>query len=325
MSGFVGVVDLLNEQRIQRMAITATTERAAVTVPPRRRWQGISWTAWFWVAPALILLGVFFIWPLINTIWLSLQNADSTVFVGLKNYTLIFTSPNLLDVLKNNLLWLVVATILTVGLGLVIAVLVDRVRIESIIKSAIFIPMAISFVGAGVIWRFMYIYEPANTTQIGLLNAVLSIFHIGPQVWTINEAINNFALIAVYVWMWTGFSMVIISAALKGIPDDVIEAAKIDGASRLTMFWRVTIPMIAPTLSVVTITMLINILKIFDVVYVMTGGNYHTSVVAMEFYNQLFNFSNFGLGSAFAVLLTIVILPVMYLNIRRLRAEEGMR
>jgi alpha-glucoside transport system permease protein len=262
---------------------------------------------------------------LINTIWLSLQNADSTVFVGLKNYTLIFTSPNLLDVLKNNLLWLVVATILTVGLGLVIAVLVDRVRIESIIKSAIFIPMAISFVGAGVIWRFMYIYEPANTTQIGLLNAVLSIFHIGPQVWTINEAINNFALIAVYVWMWTGFSMVIISAALKGIPDDVIEAAKIDGASRLTMFWRVTIPMIAPTLSVVTITMLINILKIFDVVYVMTGGNYHTSVVAMEFYNQLFNFSNFGLGSAFAVLLTIVILPVMYLNIRRLRAEEGMR
>jgi alpha-glucoside transport system permease protein len=309
------------------MATTATTESAVLQAPPRRQQkaEGPSWTAWFWIAPALILLGVFFIWPLIDTFILSLQNKDSTTFVGLRNYKTIFTDPDLLDVIKNNLLWLVVATTLTVGLGLLVAVLVDRVRIESIIKSALFIPMAISFVGAGVIWRFMYIYEPANTTQIGLLNAILSIFHIPPQTWTINEAFNNFALIAVYVWMWTGFSMVIISAALKGIPDDIIEAAKIDGASRLTMFWRVTVPMIAPTLGVVTTTMVINILKIFDVVYVMTGGNYHTSVVAMEFYNQLFNFGNYGISSALAVLLTIVILPVMVINIRRLRAEERAR
>lgn len=309
------------------MATTATTERAVLKAPPRprRKAEGFSWTAWFWIAPALILLGVFFIWPLIDTFILSLQNKDSTTFVGLRNYRTIFTDPDLLDVIKNNLLWLVVATALTVGLGLLVAVLVDRVKIESIIKSALFIPMAISFVGAGVIWRFMYIYEPANTTQIGLLNAILSIFRIPPQTWTINEAYNNFALIAAYVWMWTGFSMVIISAALKGIPDDVIEAARIDGASRLTMFWRVTMPMIAPTLGVVTTTMIINILKIFDVVYVMTGGNYHTSVVAMEFYNQLFNFGNFGISSALAVLLTIVILPVMVINIRRLRAEERTR
>lgn len=307
------------------MATIATTERAAVAVPPRPKRRSVSWSAWLWIAPAVVLLGVFFIWPFIDTVWLSLNNADSTAFVGLKNYGLIFTSQNLLIVLRNNLIWLVFATILTVGLGLVVAVLVDRVRIESIIKSALFIPMAISFVGAGVIWRFMYIYEPANQTQIGLLNAFLSLFHIPPQAWTINEAINNFALIAVYVWMWTGFSMVIISAALKGIPDEIIEAAKIDGASRLTMFWRVTIPMIAPTLAVVTTTMLINILKIFDVVYVMTGGNYNTSVVAMEFYNQEFNFGNYGLGSALAVLLTIVILPVMYINIRRLRSEGRTR
>ncbi|MEO7020789.1 MAG: sugar ABC transporter permease [Ktedonobacteraceae bacterium] len=307
------------------MATIATTRRVAATVPPHRKWQGISWTAWFWVAPALILLGVFFIWPLIDTAWLSLQNADSTTFVGLKNYGLIFTNPNLLNVLKNNLLWLVVATILTVGLGLLVAVLVDRVKIESIIKSALFVPMAISFVGAGVIWRFMYIYEPPNTTQIGLLNAFLSIFHLPAQAWTINEAFNNLALIAVYVWMWTGFSMVILSAALKGIPDDVIEAAKIDGASRLTMFGRITLPMIAPTMVVVVTTMLINILKIFDVIYTMTGGNYNTSVIAMEFYNQLFGNGNYGLGSALAVVLTIVVLPVMYINIRRLRAEEGTR
>lgn len=306
------------------MATIATTERAAVTVPPRQK-RSFSWSAWIWVAPAVLLMGVFFIWPFISTVWLSLNNADTTAFVGLKNYGLIFSNPNLLIVIRNNLIWLVVATTLTVGLGLIVAVLVDRVRIESVIKSALFIPMAISFVGAGVIWRFMYIYEPANQPQIGLLNAFISLFHIGPQAWTINQSINNLMLIVVYVWMWTGFSMVIISAALKGIPDEIIEAAKMDGASRLTMFWRITIPMIAPTLTVVTITMLINILKIFDVVYVMTGGNYNTSVVAMEFYNQLFNFGNYGLGSAFAVLLTIVILPVMYINIRRLRAEERTR
>ncbi|GAC1349583.1 MAG: sugar ABC transporter permease [Ktedonobacteraceae bacterium] len=304
---------------------TIATERAAVTVPPRPRRQGITWSAFLWIAPAVILLAAFFVYPMINTIQLSFLNADSTTYVGLRNYQLIFTSPNILIVLRNNLIWLVLATILTVGLGLIVAVLVDRVRIESIIKSALFIPMAISMVSAGVIWRFMYIYEPANTTQIGLLNAVLSIFHIPPQAWTINESINNLALIAVYVWMWTGFSMVIISAALKGIPDEIIEAAKIDGASRLNMFWRVTVPMIAPTLGVVTITMIINILKIFDVVYVMTGGNYNTSVVAMEFYNQLFNFGNYGIASALAVLLTIAILPVMIINIRRLRAEERAR
>lgn len=307
------------------IALKRRAARAAETIPPRRKWTGISWTAWFWVAPTLVLLGVFFIWPLVDTLWLSLQNADSTAFVGLKNYQHIFTNPDLLNVLKNNVLWLVVATTLTVGLGLVVAVLVDRVKIESIIKSALFIPMAISFVGAGVIWRFMYIYEPANTTQIGLLNAILSLVHIAPQTWTINEAFNNFALIAIYVWMWTGFSMVIISAALKGIPDDVIEAAKIDGASRLTMFFQITVPMIAPTLTVVTVTMLINILKIFDVIYIMTGGQYNTSVIAMEFYQQLFINGDYGIGSALAVILTIVVIPVMYINIRRLRAEEGMR
>lgn len=307
------------------MATIATTERAAVAVPPRPRRRGFSWSAWLWIAPAVILLGVFFIWPFIDTVWLSLNNSDTTTFVGLKNYGTIFSNPNLLIVLRNNLIWLVVATTLTVGLGLVVAVLVDRVRIESVIKSALFIPMAISFVAAGVIWRFMYIYEPANQPQIGLLNAFITLFHIPPQAWTINESINNLMLIVVYVWMWTGFSMVIISAALKGIPDEIIEAAKIDGASRLTMFWRVTVPMIAPTLVVVTTTMLINILKIFDVVYVMTGGNYNTSVVAMEFYNQLFNFQNYGLGSALAVLLTIVILPVMYINVRRLRSEGRTR
>jgi alpha-glucoside transport system permease protein len=305
---------------------TIATDHSTKSAPSHHKEKhGYSWWAWIWVAPALILELIFFIYPLINTIQMSFQNADSTTYVGFKNYVTIFTNMTMLQVLKNNLLWLVLATILTVGLGLLVAVLVDKVKVENIVKSALFVPMAISFVGAGIIWRFVYIYEPSNQTQIGLLNAILSIFKIGPQVWLINTAINNFSLIAVYVWMWTGFSMVIISAALKGIPEDVVEAASIDGASPWTMFWRITMPMIQPTLGVVATTMIINILKIFDVIYVMTGGDYNTDVVAVEFYNQLFNYSNYGLASALAILLLIVITPVMYINIRRLRAEEAAR
>ena len=301
---------------------TAVSERVVATAPPSRKGRGISWWALAWIAPAVILMLLFFIYPFIQTIIWSFQNADSTASVGLRNYVNVFTQPGLLEVLRNNALWLVLATVLTVGLGLIVAVLVDRVKIESVIKSTLFIPMAISFVGASIIWRFVYDYVPAGQTQIGLLNAILGLFGVPPQSWLTNPALDNFALIAIYVWMWTGFSMVILSAALKGIPDEVIEAARIDGASRWNMFWQVTIPLISPTLGVVTITMLINILKIFDVVYVETGGNYHTSVIAMEFYNQLFNFSNYGLASALAILLTILVLPVMIINVRRMRREE---
>lgn len=301
---------------------TITKERVAVTAPPRKGREGISWSAWLWIAPAVILLAIFFLYPFIATFIFSFQNADSSRFVGLRNYVRIFTDPNMLDVLKNNLLWLVLGTILTVGLGLIVAVLVDRVKIESVIKSTLFVPMAISFVGASIIWRFVYAYVPTGETQIGLLNAVLGLFGVQPVSWLTNEAVNNFALIVIYTWMWTGFSMVIISAALKGIPDEVIEAAKIDGASRWTMFWQVTIPLISPTLGVVTTTMIINILKIFDVVYVETGGNYHTDVVANQFYYQLFNFGNYGVAGALAVLLTLTVVPVMIINIRRMRREE---
>jgi alpha-glucoside transport system permease protein len=286
----------------------------------RRNW-------WFllWIAPAVILLLFFFIYPLLLTIQFSFQNGDSTRFVGLKNYQVIFTNPLMVEVLKNNLLWLVLATLLAVGLGLMIAILIDRVKIESIIKSTLFIPMAISFVSAGVIWRLVYLYNPPDQPQGGLFNAVLSLFKLPPQVWLANSAFNNFALILVYVWMWTGFCMVIISAALKNIPDEIAEAAKIDGASRFSMFWYITIPMVRPTIAVVATTMIINILKIFDVVYVMTGGNYHTDVIAMEFYNQLYIIQNYGLASALALILFLCVIPIVYFNIRRLRAEGAAR
>jgi len=282
-------------------------------------------TPWLWIAPAVFFVAVFLIYPTIFTIRLSFYNRFSTLFVGLKNYQTIFTDPDMLATLRNNLLWIVVGTIATVGLGLIIAALVDRVKFEGVAKSAIFIPAAISFVGAGIIWRFVYTSAPANQPQIGILNAIVQLFHGQPQAWLINSPGNNFALIAVYVWMWTGFCMVILSAAIKGIPADILEAARTDGAGGLTIFFRITVPMIKPTVAVITTTMVINILKIFDIIYVMTGGNYSTNVIAMSFYQQLFDYNNYGLGSALTVILLIVVIPVMLVNIRRFRAEEALR
>jgi alpha-glucoside transport system permease protein len=290
---------------------------------------GAKWLAilnpWLWIAPAVLCIIVFLFYPMLNTIWLSFFSNDSSHFVGLTNYAYIFTNAGMLEVLKNNLLWLVLGTILTVFLGLVTAVLADRVRIESIIKAMIFIPMAISFVGASVIWRFVYDYKTSDQTQVGLLNAIMTSFHLQPQAWLIDTRFNNIALIIVYVWMWTGFCMVILSAALKSIPAELIEAAKMDGANDINIFFRITVPMISPTIAVVATTMIINILKIFDVIYVMTGGDYQTNVVAVEYYQQLFNFNNFGIGSALAVLLLLTILPVMYINIRHIRTQEARR
>ncbi|WP_376796568.1 carbohydrate ABC transporter permease [Thermogemmatispora sp.] len=298
-------------------------QAAPLTLRRRRRRLHLPLEAWAWIAPAVLLLLLFFIYPFINTILLSFENADSTRFVGFQNYRAIFSDPEMLGVLRNNLLWLLIGTLLTVGLGLVIAVLVDRVRVEGLVKSALFIPMAISMVSASIIWRLVYLYRPPDQTQVGLLNAILVLFHLPPQPWLVNSSVNTFALIAVYVWMWTGFCVVVFSAALKGIPDEIMEAARIDGANRWVLFWRVIVPMISPTIGVVTTTMIINILKTFDIVYVMTGGNYNTDVVAVEFYRQLFTFGDYGLASALAVLLTLAIIPVMYLNIRRIRLEEG--
>jgi alpha-glucoside transport system permease protein len=277
------------------------------------------------VGVALFFVLIFLIYPVINTIWFSLFSFDSSTFVGLKNYGQIFTSPQFLLVLRNNVLWLILATAGTVLLGLITAVLVDRVRIESVVKAAIFIPMAISFVGASVIWLFVYAYAPKGTTQIGLLNATLARFGLGPVAWIQQTSINNFALIAIYVWMWTGFCMVILSAALKSVPSDVLEAARVDGASEIQIFFRVITPMISPTIAVVVTTMLINVLKIFDIIYVMTGGNFNTNVVALAYYQEYFNFSENGIANALAVVLLIAVVPIMAVNLRRFRAQEAVR
>ncbi|HEY7782295.1 MAG TPA: sugar ABC transporter permease [Ktedonobacterales bacterium] len=289
-----------------------------------RRW-GPSLGPWIWAGPTIIILAILLVWPVLRTIWMSFLNDTSTSFVGLRNYVRIFSNSSTLEILRNNVLWLILGTVATVILGLVIAVLADRARFERFNKAAIFIPMAISMVGAAVIWKFVYQYAPAGQTQVGLLNAVITHFGLPPQAWLVNAGVNNLALIAAYVWMWTGFCMVILSAALKSIPDDVLEAARVDGANEFQIFLRVIVPLMSPTIAVVATTMIINILKIFDIVYVMSGGDFGTNVIAVAFYQEFFNFSDFGLGSALAVILLIVIIPVMLININRFRAQEAQR
>lgn len=297
--------------------------------PTSSRQTANRWSAWlspwYWTAPAIILVGVLLVYPVIYTVWLSLRNSDSSQFVGLGNFAKIFTDRSLLEILRNNGLWLVLGTIATVGLGLLIAVLADRARFERVSKATIFIPMAISMVGAGVIWKFVYQYAPAGQPQVGLLDAVRTRLGFPPVAWLINTNLNNFALIAAYVWMWTGFCLVILSAALKNVPDDVLEAARVDGANEIQIFARIIVPLISPTIAVVTTVMIVNILKIFDIIYVMSGGDFGTNVIAMAYYQQLFDFNNFGLASAFAVLLLIAIVPVLLFNISRFRAQEAQR
>jgi alpha-glucoside transport system permease protein len=280
---------------------------------------------WVWLLPGLFLLVVFLIYPVVNTIGLSFKNADSSAFAGLKNYAYIFTDPSMLIVLRNNALWLVFFTLVTVTLGLLIAVLTNRVRYEAVAKAFIFLPMAISFVAAGVIWRFMYAFQPKGTAQIGTVNAALTglIPSFQPVAWLFNPVTNNWALIVAGIWVWTGFAMVILSAGLKGIPSQLLEAARIDGAREGQIFFRVVLPLMMPTVTVVTVTLIINVLKIFDIVYVMTNGALGTEVIANRMYKEMFNYNNFGMASALAVLLLAAIVPVMLMNIRRFGERSG--
>lgn len=275
----------------------------------------------FWIAPAVVLLVVFLVYPIITTIILSLKDAASRGYVGLANYKYIFTDRNMLLVLRNNLLWLVLFTLVTLTFGLLIALLADRVKYEAVAKSIVFLPMAISFVAAGIIWKFMYDFQPAGAPQIGTVNAVFSAVIPGyqPQAWLFNTATNNIALIVVGIWMWTGFAMVILSAGIKGIPTDVLEAARIDGANEFQIFRFVTMPLLAPTITVVATTLIIDVLKIFDIVYVMTNGNLNTEVIANRMYKEMFNYHNYGRASAIAVILLVAIIPVMIMNIKRFR------
>jgi alpha-glucoside transport system permease protein len=273
------------------------------------------------MAPALAFLGVFLVYPTIATIIRSFQNRRGDAFIGLDNFVWFFTRNDTLIALRNNAIWVVLLPLLVVGIGLLIAVLVDRVRYESVVKSIVFLPLAISFVAAGVIWRLMYDVDP----KVGTLNATVKAAGGQPVTWLSSAPLNNVMLILVGVWMFTGFAMVILSAGLKGISTELLEAARVDGANEWRVFRSIILPLLAPTIAVVATTIVIYALKTFDIVFVMTNGNFDTDVIGFRMYKELFNNTQPGRAAAVAVVLLIAIIPVMFVNIRRFRQQEAVR
>jgi alpha-glucoside transport system permease protein len=281
---------------------------------------------WVWVGPAILFVGLILVYPMVGTIVRSFFDRHGDKFVGLDNFTRVLTDGGVLIALRNNVYWLVLYTGLVLLFGLLLAVLADRVRFEKTVKTLIFMPMAISFVAMAVIWQFVYYYRPPDVPQTGTLNAILvNIFHGQPITWIQDTRFNNFALILIGVWGATGFAMVILSAALKGIPAELLEAARVDGANEITIFRRVILPLMMPTIVVVGTTMVIFALKAFDVVYVMTAGNYNTDILARRMYSELYSAGNYANASALAVVLLLAVVPVLIFNLRQFRAVEERR
>lgn len=274
---------------------------------------------WLWLAPALAPVGVFLAWPLANTVWLSLRDAGSGAWAGIDNYRYLATSAEVHTALRNNLLWLALLTGGCLAVGLLVAVLTDRVRYEAVAKAAVVLPTAIPFVAGAVIWRFMYQYRPPGLPQTGTLNAVLTAAGAAPVAWLVDTRTNNAALIAVGVWMTAGFATVILSAALKAVPAELHEAARIDGAGPWQAFRHVTLPQLRPAVVVTATLVAVSAFKAFDIVYVMTNGNYRTDVIANLMYRQLFVDQDYGRASAIAVLLTLLAVPVLLVNARATR------
>jgi alpha-glucoside transport system permease protein len=281
---------------------------------------------WLFLAPALLLLGVYLLYPLFETFRLSFFDATGETFVGLSNYQWVLVDQNFLITIRNNFLWLIVVPSAATALGLVVAVLADRVWWGGFAKSMVFMPMAISFVGASVIWKFVYDFRGPEADQIGILNALVVGLGLQPQAWVTVPFWNNFFLMAILIWIQTGFAMVILSAALRGVPHDTIEAARIDGASELQIFFEIMVPQVMSTVLVVWTTITITVLKVFDIVMAMTGGQWDTSVLANLMYDWMFRGGgDYGRSSTLAMVLMFAVIPVMAFNIRRFRTEEAQR
>ncbi len=282
---------------------------------------------YFYILPAYFAITLYLLDPAIQTVINSFQDRASEEWVGVQNYADLLSSSGFRDTLFNTLLWILVVPAATVVLGLAVATLADRLTpgAEKFTKTVIFLPMAISLVGASVIWNLIYEVRPAGQAQIGLQNAIVTALGFDPVAWlqTSTLHLNSFLLMLVLLWAQVGFAMVLLSAAVKGVPVDTLEAARIDGASESKIFFQVIVPQIKGTIITVFITVLISVMKIFDIVYVMTNGNFNTNVLANEFFNQLnVNFNN-GAAAAVVVMLMIAVIPVMFYQVKHFKAEEA--
>lgn len=277
---------------------------------------------YIFIGPAVLIMGWYLFIPTLRSFYLSFLDARSQTFVGLDNYIYLFTDQTMLIAIRNTVLWLFFGTIFSVSGGLIIAILAERSYIEKLGKTLVFLPMAISLVGAGVIWKFIYTYRPAGDNQIGLLNAIVTSLGGEPRNWLGTQPMNNMFLIIIFVWLQTGFALVVLSAALKSVPNEIIEAARIDGANEFSILMRVIIPFIIPSIVSVSTTILLAALKSFDIVFSMTNGLYGTEVLASQQYKQMFKFLHYGRGSSIAILILIAVSPVIWYNLKQFNKRE---
>ncbi len=294
---------------------------------PRRLSEGV--IPYAFVLPGLFFVALMLIYPTFQSINYSFANSDSTAYVGLQNYKTIFNDPEFWQSIVNNVLWLLIVPAIVVAFGVMVAVLADKLSPtgEKTAKSLIFLPMAISFVGASAIWGLVYAFNNPGQAQTGLLNAIWVGLGGEPQTWLqISTAkLNSILLMVILIWLQVGFSMVLLSSAIKGVPEDTIEAARIDGASELQIFFKVIIPQIRGTIITVFVTVFITVLKVFDIVYVTTNGAYGTNVIANLFFNKLFAASEAGQATAIVVVLLIAVIPLIWFQIKHFKDEEAGR
>ncbi|MEM7318538.1 MAG: sugar ABC transporter permease [Pseudomonadota bacterium] len=277
---------------------------------------------WLFLFPAMFALGLYLAYPVVETLRLSLTDRQQGgAFVGLANFTQMFGEAKFWEAMRNNMMWLIVVPAMSTAFGLLAAQLTDRINWGNFAKSIIFMPMAISFVGAGVIWKLVYEARPEDVAQIGVINAVVTGLGGEPQTWLTIPFWNNFFLMIVLIWIQTGFAMVILSAALRGIPEETIEAAILDGANPFQIFFKVKVPQIIPTIVVVWTTITLTVLKVFDIVFAMTNGQWETQVLANYMYDKMFRAGDWGVGSAAAIIIMLLVSPILVWNVYNARKE----
>ena len=277
---------------------------------------------WLFLGPSLVLLTVYLVYPVFNSIVLSFRDSSGSEFVGAANYSWLVHDEKFRESFRNNMLWLVVVPAASTFFGLLAAALTDRIRWGNFAKSLIFMPMAISFIGASVIWKFIYEFRGEGIEQIGLLNAITVALGGEPQAWLTIPYWNSFLLMVILIWIQSGFAMVILAAALRGIPQETIDAAHLDGASPLQIFCRIKIPQIKTSIAVVWTTITILVLKVFDIVLAMTNGQWGSQVLANLMFDWMFRGNDIGRASTVAIIIMLLVTPIMFWNIRRARAEQ---